>query len=58
MCIRDSGKAVQVAILTVALIVLVGIFFFQDQLTSRPLLHDRLRLAFLAFALFLSLIHI
>lgn len=46
------AKAVQVAILTVALIVLVGIFFFQDQLTSRPLLHDRLRLAFLAFALF------
>ena len=40
------------AVLTVALLVLVGIFFFQDQLTSRPLLHDRLRLAFLAFALF------
>ncbi|KGD89285.1 FMN-binding protein [Achromobacter sp. RTa] len=46
------GKAGQVAVLTVALLVLVGIFFFQDQLTSRPLLHDRLRLAFLAFALF------
>ncbi len=46
------GKAGQVAVLTVALVVLVGIFFFQDQLTSRPLLHDRLRLAFLAFALF------
>ncbi len=46
------GKTVQVAILTAALLVLVGIFFFQDQLTSRPLLHDRLRLAFLAFALF------
>ncbi|PND34809.1 regulatory protein NosR [Achromobacter pulmonis] len=46
------GKSGQVAVLTVALVVLVGIFFFQDQLTSRPLLHDRLRLAFLAFALF------
>lgn len=46
------GKSGQVAVLTVALLVLVGIFFFQDQLTSRPLLHDRLRLAFLAFALF------
>lgn len=46
------GKAGQIAILTVALSVLVGIFFFQDQLTARPLLHDRLRLAFLAFALF------
>lgn len=46
------GKAGQVAVLTVALLVLVGVFFFQDQLASRPLLHDRLRLAFLAFALF------
>ncbi len=46
------GKSGQIAILTVALVVLVGIFFFQDQLTARPLLHDRLRLAFLAFALF------
>ncbi|MGY6273301.1 4Fe-4S binding protein [Achromobacter denitrificans] len=46
------GKSGQVAVLTVALLVLVGIFFFQDQLTKRPLLHDRLRLAFLAFALF------
>ncbi|WP_430795400.1 4Fe-4S binding protein [Achromobacter spanius] len=46
------GKSGQIAILTVALIVLVGIFFFQDQLAARPLLHDRLRLAFLAFALF------
>ena len=47
-----QGKAGQIAILTVALTVLVGIFFFQDQLAARPLLHDRLRLAFLAFALF------
>ena len=31
---------------------LAGIFFFQDQLARRPLLHDRLRLAFLLFALF------
>ncbi|RSF01135.1 regulatory protein NosR [Achromobacter aegrifaciens] len=46
------GKAGQVAVLAVALLVLVGVFFFQDQLASRPLLHDRLRLAFLAFALF------
>jgi NosR/NirI family nitrous oxide reductase transcriptional regulator len=47
-----QGKAGQIAILTAALTVLVGIFFFQDQLAARPLLHDRLRLAFLAFALF------
>lgn len=46
------GKLGQVAILAVALAVLVGIFFFQDQLASRPLMHDRLRLAFMAFALF------
>lgn len=47
-----QGKLGQVAILAVALVVLVCIFFFQDQLASRPLMHDRLRLAFLAFALF------
>jgi len=45
-------KRGQVAILAVGLAVLAGIFFFQDQLARRPLLHDRLRLAFLAFALF------
>ena len=46
------AKRGQVVILAVGLAVLVGIFFFQDQLTRRPLLHDRVRLAFLAFALF------
>jgi len=46
------AKRGQVVILAVGLAVLVGIFFFQDQLARRPLLHDRLRLAFLAFALF------
>ena len=44
-------QALQIAILTAALAVLAGIFFFQDQLARRPLLHD-LRLAFLLFALF------
>ena len=47
-----NGKPLQIAILTAALAVLAGIFFFQDQLARRPLLHDRLRLAFLLFALF------
>ncbi|MCD0505991.1 NosR/NirI family protein, partial [Bordetella petrii] len=46
------AKRGQVVILAVGLAVLVGIFFFQDQLARRPLLHDRLRLAYLAFALF------
>ncbi|MBO1114140.1 NosR/NirI family protein [Bordetella petrii] len=46
------AKRGQVAILAIGLAVLVGIFFFQDQLARRPLLYDRMRLAFLAFALF------
>ncbi|MBO9357451.1 4Fe-4S binding protein [Bordetella petrii] len=46
------AKRGQVAILAVGLAVLVGIFFFQDQLARRPMLYDRTRLAFLAFALF------
>ncbi|WP_255592522.1 NosR/NirI family protein [Bordetella sp. BOR01] len=46
------AKQGQVAILAIGLAVLVGIFFFQDQLARRPLMYDRLRLAFLAFALF------
>ena len=46
------AKQGQVAILAIGLAVLVGIFFFQDQLARRPILYDRMRLAFLAFALF------
>ena len=44
-------RAVDIAILGVALFVLTGIFFFQAWLTSRPTLFYRLRLGFLAFTL-------
>lgn len=45
-------KVVDIAILTAAILVLTGIFFFQDFLVRRPVLYDRVRLAFLAFTLF------
>ncbi len=45
-------KVVDIAILTSAILVLTGIFFFQDFLVRRPVLYDRVRLAFLAFTLF------
>ncbi len=46
------GKIMQVAILSVALLALTAIFFFQDQLVQRPVLYRRLRLGFLLFTLF------
>src|SRR5690606_1774357 len=36
-----AAKQGQVAILAIGLAVLVGIFFFQDQLARRPILYDR-----------------
>ena len=44
-------KIAQIAILCSALLVLTGIFFFQDALVRRPVLYDRVRLVFLAFTL-------
>ena len=41
---------VRIAILVAALIILTGIFFFQDWLAKRPVLYDRLRLGYLIFA--------
>lgn len=41
----------QVAILACAIGVLTGIFFFQDWFVKRPVLYDRVRLAFLVFTL-------
>jgi NosR/NirI family nitrous oxide reductase transcriptional regulator len=46
------NRVVDIAILCVALMVLTAIFFFQDFLVRRPVLYDRVRLAFLAFTLF------
>ncbi len=45
-------RIVDIAILTVALAILTGIFFFQDSLVRRPRLYDAVRLGFLAFTLF------
>jgi len=45
------AKSVQVGVLLAALAVLSMIFFFQDWLTSRPVLYERVRLGFLLFTL-------
>jgi NosR/NirI family nitrous oxide reductase transcriptional regulator len=45
------AKAGQIAVLLVALALLTVIFFFQDWLARRPVLYDRVRLAFLTFTL-------
>jgi NosR/NirI family nitrous oxide reductase transcriptional regulator len=45
-------KLVDTAILAVAIVLLTAIFFFQDYLVRRPVLYDRVRLAFLVFTLF------
>ncbi|HMK90342.1 MAG TPA: 4Fe-4S binding protein, partial [Methylocystis sp.] len=44
-------KAGQIAILICAIVLLTGVFFFQDWFVERPVLYDRLRLAYLAFTL-------
>lgn len=46
------AKTGQVAAVLGALLILVGVFFFQDQLASRPVFYDRFRLVFLTFSLF------
>jgi NosR/NirI family nitrous oxide reductase transcriptional regulator len=45
------GKVFPVALLVASLGILTAIFFFQDWLVRRPVLYDRVRLAFLAFTL-------
>lgn len=45
------AKTVQVAVVTVALLLLMAVFFFQDQLAKRPVFYDRFRLGFLTFTL-------
>lgn len=46
------AKTGQISAVLAALLLLVGVFFFQDQLTSRPVFYDRFRLVFLTFTLF------
>jgi NosR/NirI family nitrous oxide reductase transcriptional regulator len=45
------AKAGQIVVLSTALLILTGIFFFQDWLVKRPVLYDRVRLGFLLFTL-------
>jgi NosR/NirI family transcriptional regulator, nitrous oxide reductase regulator len=45
------AKQVDIAILIGAIVVLTGIFFFQDVLVKRPKLFERIRLSYLAFTL-------
>lgn len=46
-----QNRLVDIAILSVAIALLTGIFFFQDQLVKHPVLYDRLRFGFLVFTL-------
>ncbi len=46
-----QNRKVDVAVLSVAILLLTGIFFFQDQLTKRPALYERVRTAYLVFTL-------
>jgi len=47
-----KSKIVQIAITVIALIILVGVFFFQKTLAKHPVFYDRFRLVFLTFSLF------
>lgn len=46
-----QNRKVDVAVLSAAILLLTGIFFFQDQLTKRPKLYERVRMAYLVFTL-------
>jgi len=45
-------KVVEIVLLSISLVVLTVIFFFQDWLVKRPVLQDRVRIGFLIFTLF------
>jgi NosR/NirI family nitrous oxide reductase transcriptional regulator len=46
------AKLMQIGVLITALVILTGVFFFQDWFVRRPVLYDRVRLSFLVFTLF------
>ncbi|KAA0587151.1 MULTISPECIES: NosR/NirI family protein [Azospirillum] len=46
-----QNRQADIAVLTSAILLLTGIFFFQDQLTRRPKLYERVRTAYLVFTL-------
>ena len=47
-----KSKVVQITIVVIALVLLVGVFFFQETLAKHPVFYDRFRLVFLTFSLF------
>ncbi|WP_449233470.1 4Fe-4S binding protein [Azospirillum doebereinerae] len=46
-----QNRVVDIAVTALAILLLTGIFFFQDQIVKRPALYERLRLGFLVFTL-------
>ncbi len=46
-----QNRLADIAVLTTAIALLTGIFFFQDQLTKRPALYEKVRTGFLVFTL-------
>ncbi|MFT0547711.1 4Fe-4S binding protein [Allopusillimonas ginsengisoli] len=46
-----KAKTSQIVVVSIALLVLVCVFFFQDQLARHPVFYDRFRLVFLTFSL-------
>ena len=46
-----ENRLPDIAVLSVAIALLTGIFFFQDQLVKRPALYERVRTGFLVFTL-------
>ncbi|TWA70267.1 NosR/NirI family nitrous oxide reductase transcriptional regulator [Azospirillum brasilense] len=46
-----ENRLFDIAVLTSAILLLTGIFFFQDQLVKRPALYERVRTGFLVFTL-------
>lgn len=47
-----QAKVAQIVVIVFALVMLVGVFFFQETLAKHPVFYDRFRLAFLVFSLF------
>ena len=47
-----QGKRWQIGVVSLSLLILVAVFFFQDTLTKHPKFYDRFRLVFLTFSLF------
>ncbi|WP_323017241.1 4Fe-4S binding protein [Castellaniella sp.] len=47
-----AAKTVQIVIISIALLTLIAVFFFQDQLTKHEVFYKRFRTVFLLFTLF------